>query len=178
MIFDENYRKSGPIGKAGADWDVSHGNFYDWSDDNLREVAKGWIKTADTLRALAALIDVPPDALEDSVRLFNLSASNGTDPDWGRKPPTLAPIMTGPFYAMELTPALVNTQGGPRRNAEAQIIGANGEPIGRLFSAGELGSIYSFLYQGGGNIAECFAFGRIAGLNAAQSVSATGASQS
>jgi len=47
---------------------------------------------------------------------------------------------------------------------------ADGAPIGRLYSAGELGSIYSFLYQGGGNIGECFAFGRIAGRNAAAEV--------
>lgn len=167
MIFDETYRKSGHIGKAGADWDVSHANRYDWSDDNLREVEKGWIKRADTLTELAALIDLPDDTLERTVARFNASAGEGSDPDWGRRPVTLAPIAEGPFYAMEMTPALVNTQGGPRRNAEARIVDTHGEPIGRLFSAGELGSIYSFLYQGGGNIAECFAFGRVAGRNAA-----------
>jgi hypothetical protein len=30
MIFDEAYRKAGRIGHATADWDVSHGNRYDW----------------------------------------------------------------------------------------------------------------------------------------------------
>jgi hypothetical protein len=29
-----------------------------------------------------------------------------------------------------------------------------------------MGSMYSYLYQGTGNIGECFAFGRIAGRNA------------
>ena len=46
----------------------------------------------------------------------------------------------------------------------------NGTPIPRLYSAGELGSIYSYLYQGTGNIGECLAFGRIAGRNAAAEV--------
>jgi predicted oxidoreductase len=69
---------------------------------------------------------------------------------------------------MELTPSFVNTQGGPRRNKDAQIIGRDDKPIPRLYSAGELGSIYSFNYNAGGNIGECFAFGRIAGRNAAQ----------
>jgi succinate dehydrogenase/fumarate reductase flavoprotein subunit len=50
-------------------------------------------------------------------------------------------------------------------------MGVNGKPIPGLYSAGELGSIYSFLYQGGGNIGECFAFGRIAGRNAAHKLS-------
>ena len=37
-----------------------------------------------------------------------------------------------------------------------------------LYSAGELGSIYAFNYNAGGNVGECFAFGRIAGRNAAK----------
>jgi succinate dehydrogenase/fumarate reductase flavoprotein subunit len=167
MVFDQTYLKSGHIGRARADWDVSHGNLYNWSDDNLREVQKGWIKTADTLRDLAALIDVPPDTLEATVQRFNAAAIAGQDVDWGRAADTLAALDSPPFFAMALTPALVNTQGGPRRNKDAQVMGVDGEPIGRLYSAGELGSIYSFLYQGGGNIGECFAFGRIAGEEAA-----------
>ena len=60
-----------------------------------------------------------------------------------------------------------NTQGGPRRNEKAEIVRPDGTPIPRLYSAGELGSIYSYLYQGTGNLGECLAFGRIAGRNAA-----------
>jgi succinate dehydrogenase/fumarate reductase flavoprotein subunit len=168
MIFDETFRKSGHIGKANADWDVSNGNNYDWSDDNLREVEKGWIKTAASMRALAELIDIAPDALEGAVARFNAFAKDGQDADWGRDPHSLAPLETPPYFAMPLTPAFVNTQGGPRRNAKAQVMGADDIAIRRLYSAGELGSIYSFLYQGGGNIGECFAFGRIAGANAAR----------
>ena len=62
---------------------------------------------------------------------------------------------------------MLNTQGGPRRNEKGQIVRPNGTPIPRLYSAGELGSIYSYLYQGTGNIGECLAFGRISGRNAA-----------
>ena len=79
----------------------------------------------------------------------------------------LEPIAVGPFYAVELSPSMLNTQGGPRRNEKAQIVRPDGTPIPRLYSAGELGSIYSYLYQGTGNIGECLAFGRIAGRNAA-----------
>jgi succinate dehydrogenase/fumarate reductase flavoprotein subunit len=168
MIFDEAYRKSGHIGKATADWDAVHGNNYGWSDDNLREVEKGWIKKADTVGSLAVLMNIPAARLEATVARFNISAVDGDDAEWGRAPATMAALDAPPFYAMELTPAFVNTQGGPRRNKDAQIVGVDGAPIGRLYSAGELGSIYPFLYQGGGNIGECFAFGRIAGRNAAK----------
>ena len=173
MIFDEPYRLSGHIGKATTDWDVVHGNHYDWSDDNLREIEKGWIKKADTVGELARLIGISPEALERTVSRFNEAAGQGKDHDWGRTPDSLAALVSPPFYAMELTPALVNTQGGPRRDKEARVIGSDGAPIGRLYSAGELGSIYPFLYQGGGNIGECFAFGRIAGMNASKEMSIT-----
>ena len=78
----------------------------------------------------------------------------------------LSPISNAPFYAIEIAPAFVNTQGGPRRNERGQILRPDGSPIKRLYSAGELGSIYGYLYQGGGNLGECMAFGRISGRNA------------
>ena len=79
----------------------------------------------------------------------------------------LEPIAEKPFYAIELSPSMLNTQGGPRRNEKGQVVRPDGAAIPRLYSAGELGSIYSNLYQGTGNIGECLAFGRISGRNAA-----------
>lgn len=78
-----------------------------------------------------------------------------------------APLETPPFYALELAPALLNTQGGPRRNVKGQIVNNYGEVIPRLYSSGELGCMWGIIYQGAGNIGECFAFGRISGRNAA-----------
>lgn len=44
-----------------------------------------------------------------------------------------------------------------------------GNPIPGLYGSGELGSVYGMLYPGsGGHLTECFAFGRIAGENAAR----------
>ena len=62
---------------------------------------------------------------------------------------------------------MLNTQGGPRRNARAQIVRPDGSPDTAALQCRELGSIYSYLYQGTGNIGECLVFGRIAGRNAA-----------
>ena len=80
----------------------------------------------------------------------------------------MASIIDKPFYAVELSPSMLNTQGGPRRNERGQIVRPDGTPIARLYSAGELGSIYSYLYPGTGNIGECLAFGRVSGRNAAR----------
>jgi succinate dehydrogenase/fumarate reductase flavoprotein subunit len=168
MIFDETFRKAGSIGESFACWDVTHGNQYAWSADNIREVDKGWIKRANSIGDLAPLINLAPEVLKATVERYNAFAKDGTDTDYDRAKSYMAPLVSGPFYAMELTPSFVNTQGGPRRNKDAQIIGRDDKPSPRLYSAGELGSIYSFNYNAGGNIGECFAFGRIAGRNAAQ----------
>ncbi len=167
MIFDRALFAAGPL----YDKHPSHGwtqiiERYDWSPDNSAELAKGWIKRADTLPALAAMLGLDPAALTDTVTRWNRSCDAGHDAEFGRRL-MLEPIADKPLYAVELSPSMLNTQGGPRRNEKAQIVRPNGTPIRRLYSAGELGSIYSHLYQGTGNIGECLAFGRIAGRNAA-----------
>jgi succinate dehydrogenase/fumarate reductase flavoprotein subunit len=129
-------------------------------------LAKGWIKQAATVKALARALGLRPTALEETVSRWNAHCHAGVDADFGRTK-MLCPIQAAPFYAVELSPSMLNTQGGPRRNARAQIVRPDGSSIPRLYSAGELGSIYSYLYQGTGNIGECLAFGRIAGRNAA-----------
>ena len=139
---------------------------YDWSADNSAELAKGWIKTGATMKTLAQTMGLPAAALEETVSRWNGHCQSGADADFGRTS-MLTPIEKAPFYAVELSPSMLNTQGGPRRNERSQIVRPDGSPIPRLYSAGELGSIYSYLYQGTGNIGECFAFGRIAGRNAA-----------
>ena len=53
-------------------------------------------------------------------------------------------------------------------DAQQRIIDVYGKPIPRLYAAGELGSSFGHLYLSGGNIAECFVTGRIAGRNAAE----------
>jgi succinate dehydrogenase/fumarate reductase flavoprotein subunit len=167
MIFDHTLFSAGPL----YDKHPSHGwtqiiERYDWSPDNSAELAKGWISTADSLTALAPAIGLDPAALAATVSLWNRSCEAGQDTAFGRKL-MLQPIVEAPFYAVELSPSMLNTQGGPRRNEKGQIVRPDGTPIARLYSAGELGSIYSYLYQGTGNIGECLAFGRVSGRNAA-----------
>jgi succinate dehydrogenase/fumarate reductase flavoprotein subunit len=91
----------------------------------------------------------------------------GYDPDFNRRQETMSTISLAPFYAVEVWPCLLNTQGGPKRNEKAQILDTYGKPIKRLYSAGEMGSMFNMLYPGAGNVSECLAFGRIAGGNAA-----------
>jgi succinate dehydrogenase/fumarate reductase flavoprotein subunit len=167
MIFDHTLFSAGPL----YDKHPSHGwtqiiERYEWSEDNSAELAKGWVKAADSLASLASVIGLGPKALEGTVSRWNRYCEAGHDAEFGRTL-MMEPIIEAPFYAVELSPSMLNTQGGPRRNENGQIVRPDGTPIPRLYSAGELGSIYSYLYQGTANIGECLAFGRISGRNAA-----------
>ena len=166
MIFDHRMMTAGPL----YDTHPSHGWTpimvrYEWSQDNQAELKKGWIKSAASVDALARTVGLDAEALSATVERWNGFCAAGKDAEFGRSL-MMAPIAEGPFYAVELSPSMLNTQGGPRRNEKAQIVHPDGTPIPRLYSAGELGSIYSYLYQGTGNIGECLAFGRIAARNA------------
>jgi succinate dehydrogenase/fumarate reductase flavoprotein subunit len=166
LIIDHTHFSAGPLYDAHP----SHGwtqivEKYDWSLDNSTELAKGWIKKADDIGGLARVIGLDPATLEATVARWNEFCATRDDREFGRKL-MMNPIANGPFYAVELSPSMLNTQGGPRRNEKAQIVRPDGTPIPRLYSSGELGSIYSYLYQGTGNLGECLAFGRVAARNA------------
>jgi len=165
LIFDDTTCKAGRlIGWCpGAAMD-----YYTWSPDNSVEIERGWIKTAQTIRELAPLVGLKPEVLQETVAGYNMCCVGGYDPVFHRRQETLSAIKTPPFYAVEVWPCLLNTQGGPKRNGKAQVIDTTGKPIKALYSAGELGSIFNTVYPGAGNISECLSFGRIAGRNAAK----------
>ncbi len=165
LIFDDDTRRSGPI--SDTDKTGRAGDFYQWSGDNLAEVERGWIQRGESIAELAEKINVDSKALQESVSRYNIACVGGYDPDFQRPPDTLVPVARSPFYGIALWPAFLNTQGGPRRNARAQVMNVRREPIKRLYSAGELGSIWGRFYPGAGNVTEALAFGRIAGRNAA-----------
>ena len=118
---------------------------------------------------LAGIIGADPETLAKTIERFNGYAESGEDIEFNRAPESMR-AFEGTLYALPLQPSVLNTQGGPRRNANAQVLDTNGEPIKGLFSAGECGGVNAFYYQGGGNVAECLVFGKLAGENAAMGV--------
>ncbi|MBI2907460.1 MAG: FAD-binding protein [Chloroflexi bacterium] len=166
-VFDSRRMELGALPRRDAG-PSGPSRLYEWSKDNSREIAKGWITTAKTVRDLGRALELSPDALQKTVSSYNSYCEKGADPDFGRSPSDLVPLDQPPYYAVKLWPGGANTQGGPRRNAKAEVLNPDGEPIPGLYSAGELGSIYGMLYPGAGNLGECVAFGRIAGQNAAR----------
>lgn len=124
---------------------------------------------AETVAALAQKITVPADNLTRTIQKFNQFAEAGEDLEFNRDPASLTKFdLNHPLYAIKLAPAVLNTQGGPEHDESARVLSASGEPIRRLYNAGELGGMCVNRYQGGGNLAECLIFGQIAGENAAK----------
>ena len=168
MVFDQTAFASGPLfaGLAGLGWALNVEGFQP-SKDNLAELAKGWIVKADTVEALATAIGKDPTTLAAEVANWNTMVAAGVDTEYGRTA-QLAPISTPPYYAIKLEPMLLNTQGGPVRNATGQVLDTNGNVIPRLYAAGENGEIFSYLYQCCRNVSLCYSVGRLAATDAAK----------
>ena len=120
-----------------------------------------------TVADAAAVIGCTADDLQFTIDTFNDYATTGIDLAWNRPAETMRAFDGTAYYVMPLKANLLNTQGGPERNTDAQIVGMDGEPIPHLYSAGECGGITTCMYQGGTNVAECFIMGQLAGANAA-----------
>jgi len=164
MVFDEAGRRMYPVAKSYInDPEIDP---YDWSDDNLREVGLGILKRADSIAALARDMGIPEADLERTVAEWNAQCASGAADGFGRPAGTGVPIASPPFYSGEVWPVVSNTQGALAHDAGQRVLNTFGEPIPRLYAAGEIGSIWGFLYLSGGNLSECLISGRRAGRNA------------
>jgi len=162
LIFDEVLRTKGPLSMKSAVIPD-----YEWSRDNSKEIEKGWIIKGNTIPELAGKLSMKESTLETTIAKYNNYCKAGKDTEYGRGKEHLEPIEAAPYYAIKLFPCILNTQGGPLRDKEARVLNYEGKPVPRLYSNGELGSLFGFLYEAGGNLSEVLAFGRISGRNAA-----------
>ena len=170
MIFDDRLMKRGPLIQ------FYHTAYSDipWGEDNMGALDNGWILKADTIQELAEKINqhpenrklMTPEALERTVNKYNQSCELGYDKEFDRESSTLGSVEKPPFYALPLYAGGPNTKGGIKANAKRQVLNWRGEPIPRLYAAGEIASAFKYAYQAGGNLAECIVFGRIAGIEA------------
>lgn len=169
MIFDEVTRANNCLVIKVMSWNpVVLG--YDWSEDNSAEIERGWVVRADSIAELATKLGRDSRAVEQAVADYNSACQAGHDPGFGRNPATLQPIAQPPYYAIRIDPAIVCTGGGAKRNIESEVIGHDGRAIPRLYEAGELGSMFSNLYQNGSYLTECMISGRAAGRNGARRI--------
>ncbi|MBI3710101.1 MAG: FAD-dependent oxidoreductase, partial [Proteobacteria bacterium] len=107
-----------------------------------------WLVCAPSLRELAARIELPADALENTVARYNGFCAAGRDLDFRRGESiweqfkaggpnrALAPLEHAPFYAMPLNRSILGTKGGARTNARGQVLRPDGSVIAGLYAAG------------------------------------------
>lgn len=170
LVFDEKALKAGPVAGGITGW-LGYREGYVWSKDNSVELKAGLIKSGRTPEELARAIGIDAEGLKATVAEWNKGVAAGKDalgrPMKNAKGAVLSAPLEGTLYAIELVPSLLNTQGGPRRNVKGQVLNAYGEVIPGLYVAGEMGSMWSHIYQGACNNAEALVFGRLAGRAAA-----------
>jgi len=165
-VVDEEGRKMYPLGGVVFnDRDVTP---YEWSADNLKEVQNGILRKCDTLAELADAMGCDLGVLQANLDAWNAACAAGEDTVHGRPAKTMALIKTPPFYVGDIWPVVSNTQGGPVHDAKQRVLNAYGEPIPRLYEAGEVGSIWGHMYLSGANLSECFIGGRFAGREVAE----------
>ncbi len=164
LIVDDDGLNQYPLGRPTYH---ERGIDFDWSTSNAAELASGILRQADDIPALARAIEIPEDRLSATIDDWNRACTAGEDATFGRPPPSMMTVRRPPFTYAAVWPVVSNTQGGPVHDAQQRIIDVYGQPIPHLYAAGELGSVFGHLYMSGGNIAECFVGGRIAGTAAA-----------
>jgi 3-oxosteroid 1-dehydrogenase len=174
MVFDEGY-----IGRY-----VSGANPFKKRHIPEELIAKGAVLRGNTIAELARQIDVPANALDDTIKRFNGFAVKGLDPDFGRgqsayndclgdpgyKPnAALGPLDRAPYYATRVLPADVGTCGGVITNEHAQVLDENDRVIDGLYATGNItATVMGRTYLGaGGSIAYTMVFGYVAARHAA-----------
>jgi 3-oxosteroid 1-dehydrogenase len=122
---------------------------------------------AATLEELAVKIGVPARNLTATVARFNEYAVKGEDPDFGRGEsaydkywgdedcpwpnPSLGPLQSGPFYALEVVNGAFGTNGGITTDGRGRVLDVDNQPIPGLFAAGNATeSAYAAGYPGAG----------------------------
>jgi succinate dehydrogenase/fumarate reductase flavoprotein subunit len=126
------------------------------------------------------------DGLKATIDRFNGFADAGVDADFGRgnlsnqhyseparpnlKNNTMAPLRAeGPYYAMILGAATLDTKGGPKIDTKGRVLRPDGQPIPRLYGAGNcIASPAAAAYWGGGStLGPALVFGYVAGKSVA-----------
>ena len=126
---------------------------------------------ADTLEELAGLLDIPADALEESVARYNELCDQGSDVDFGKNMKYMHKIEKAPFWGIRKHIRVSSIDSGVNTNANGQALDADGNVIEGLYCVGNLGgpfyggADYPF-HQTGLSLGRCYTFGMIAAKHA------------
>jgi 3-oxosteroid 1-dehydrogenase len=142
----------------------------------------GSMHRASSIEDLAGAIDVPPDALRDTVTAFNVMARAGRDDVFHRGEsaydryygdptltnPCLNELVRPPYYAAKVVPGDLGTKGGLTTDEHARVLREDGSVIEGLYATGNTSaSVMGNSYAGpGATIGPSIAFGWVAARHA------------
>ena len=116
-----------------------------------RFLRNGYLIQGNTLAELAQNAGIDSTGLEQTVREYNVGAVHGDDPAFGRgtttfnryladpenKPnPCVAPVQTGPFYAVKVIMGDLGTFDGIQTSVVGEVLKDDGSAIGGLYAVG------------------------------------------
>jgi fumarate reductase flavoprotein subunit len=115
----------------------------DAADVKRTNVYKG-----ETVKELAAKINVKPEQLQAEVDEYNTYAKAGDDKKFHKAAKYLRTYEKGPFYAIKMETGIMVSMGAMKINDHLQAIDANGEVIPGLYCIGcDAGGLYGESYQ-------------------------------
>ena len=146
------------------------------------ETAEKPPEQSNTISGLAEKLGLDPEKLEETVSEFNEACGSG---DWdptkmdGKKtsgitPPKsnwAEPIDEAPFSGFPMTAQVKFTFGGLKVDPDGRVLNTNEEPIPGLYAAGEITGLYH-KHPPATSVLRTNTFGRIVGMNVAESLSA------
>lgn len=150
-----------------------------------RFLKAGYLLRGDTLQALGQAMGIDAGGLAATVARYNEHARQGQDPDFGKghsaynrylgdpaqgPNPCLAPLETGPFYAVQVVPGDIGTACGLLTDEQARVLDGEGRPIDGLYAAGnDMNSVMGGHYPGPGiTLGPGLTFGYLAACHMAQ----------
>ena len=126
----------------------------------------GYLVKGNTLAELAANAGIDPAGLEQTVRHYNTGAVRGEDPAFHRgstsfnryladpehRPnPCVAPVQTGPFYALKVVMGDLGTFDGIQTSVVGEVLKRDGTAIDGLYAVGnDRASVMGGNYPGAG----------------------------
>ncbi|MGL5360748.1 MAG: fumarate reductase flavoprotein subunit FccA [Shewanella sp.] len=127
------------------------------------------VKQGNTVEELAKQLNIPAAELANTITAYNGYVKGGKDTQFER-PDLPRELAAGPFYALEIAPAVHHTMGGVVIDTKTEVKSdKTGKPIAGLFAAGEVtGGVHGANRLGGNAISDIVTFGRIAGDSAAK----------